>query len=434
VHLKLLTRTYYGTDAGFAFQRTPDGNLHLVYPTRGATGGNTGLASLTISAAGSVGPQAQAVSNLSLSRPGLVAQPGGALTAVFGALPAPPTPNGIYAVTSTNGGATWTAPGMVGSGSTLEALDYSADVTARLLGTTPWLTLNVAGGITLQQGLGAGAPTSAVSTPPSFDGSTSNVESAVDAATGELVLGWYSIATPGGDFMQGVAPAVQAAKKVPPQIHNAIVVAARDKGAGVFAAYTPDNVHVRLYRYAGGSVALGNVKNLTPKVVGVATGLDGRIWVMWGDDSLREVAITRSNKAVTRFEPIQVVKDDAFDIWGFRGDGRLGPLDLFVTQTPIKPTVEGTYYARVYPELSAGVSVHAVKNKKGKTTAFKLTVTVTDAGDAVSGATVAAGSKKKSKTNNSGVAKLTLPASTAPKVTLSVTDTGYNALSVKVNL
>jgi hypothetical protein len=32
------------------------------------------------------------------------------------------------------------------------------------------------------------------------------------------------------------------------------------------------------------------------------------------------------------------------------------------------------------------------------------------------------------------VAKLTLPASTAPKVTLSVTDTGYNALSVKVNL
>ena len=39
----------------------------------------------------------------------------------------------------------------------------------------------------------------------------------------------------------------------------------------------------------------------------VATGLDGRLWVMWGDvnGSASRIAVTRSNKAGTKFEPIQ---------------------------------------------------------------------------------------------------------------------------------
>jgi hypothetical protein len=77
-----------------------------------------------------------------------------------------------------------------------------------------------------------------------------------------------------------------------------MVIAGRDKGPGVFAGYTTDGKHVRLIRYGGGTVAVGSVASATPGVIGVATGLDGRMW-MWGSDN-GKIALTRSNRAVTR--------------------------------------------------------------------------------------------------------------------------------------
>ena len=54
---------------------------------------------------------------------------------------------------------------------------------------------------------------------------------------------------------------------------------------------------------------MGSVKGLHAAVSGVATGPDGRIWVFWaGEINGRGItAFTRSNRAVTRFEPIQRV-------------------------------------------------------------------------------------------------------------------------------
>jgi hypothetical protein len=430
--LKLIAPTYYSTNPGVAFARTADGKLHLEYPTRGKTGGNSGIATRTISTTGSVGAQVQALSNWGVSRPGFVVLPNGTEIIAFGASPGNSKPDGLYAIVSTDGGATWSAPGFIGSGSTLEALSYAADITGNLLGTTPWFTINVAGQLVLQAGGGAGAPTSLVNTPPSFDGSLGDVETAVDASSGELVASWQSLANPGGDFMQGIAPSVQAAHKVPGQRRNAVELAARSKGAGVYAAYTPDNNHVRLYRYGGGSVAVGSAKGLTAKVMGVATGSDGRIWVMWGDDSLQEVAVTRSNRAVTRFGPIQLIKDKAFSIGRFFGDGRLGPLDLFIDELMTPPknqaVFEGAYYTRVLPKLSASVDVHKLSKHK-----FKLTVKVTDAGDALVGAQVASGGSKK-KTNAKGVAHLTVKGDTGSKLPVTITDSGYSGLHLKIKL
>ena len=101
-------------------------------------------------------------------------------------------------------------------------------------------------------------------------------------------------------YLQGVAPTVEAPQVAPGQNRNALVLAGRDKRPGRLAAYTTDGKHVRLFRYGGGSVAVGLRAGTTAKVLGVATGLDGRIWVMWGDDAGGGVAVTRSNKAVTR--------------------------------------------------------------------------------------------------------------------------------------
>ena len=128
-------------------------------------------------------------------------------------------------------------------------------------------------------------------------------------------------------------------------------------------------------------------------------------------------AFTRSNKAVTRFEPIQRGRFTWAQLFTLSGDGRLGPLDLLMSGTPdTKGTlVQGIYYARLLPELSADVAVTALGGGK-----FTLNAKVTDAGDAVSGATVSAKGKSKT-TNASGVAKLTVSGSKGDHVTVSIT-------------
>ena len=148
------------------------------------------------------------------------------------------------------------------------------------------------------------------------------------------------------------------------------------------------------------------------------------------------VAVTRSNKAVTRFEPIQDVDPKAGSIYRVQGDGRFGPLDLLVDEIPggkgpIQPA--GVYYARVLPELSATVSVSVVKNKVGVVVAYKLTVGVTDAGDPVAGATVSAKGQQK-KTNTKGAAVLTLAGGVGGTVAVIVTTPTYRTLTQSVHL
>ena len=167
------------------------------------------------------------------------------------------------------------------------------------------LTLPQAGQVVIQRGLGAGSPNYQLTN--SADGSTTDAELATEAATGEVVAAWPSIAGNPKLYVQGASPSIGALQAVPGQSRNTEELAGRDVGPGVYGAYTTDGKHVRLFRYGGGTVAVGSAKTQA-KDLGVATSLDGRIWVMWGDDSGGGVAVTRSNKAVTRFEPIQHLK------------------------------------------------------------------------------------------------------------------------------
>ena len=87
---------------------------------------------------------------------------------------------------------------------------------------------------------------------------------------------------------------------------------------------------------------------------------------MWGDDSGGGVNVTRSNKAVTRFEPIQHLNPNSAILYRLSGDGRLGPLDLLVDQirnvTPIQPP--GLFYGRALADALGAFSVVPIKNKK----------------------------------------------------------------------
>ncbi len=409
--------------------RTSNGTLHLVFPT--SQNGAQGLTSTTIAPTGSIGPSIQALStDWGVTPPGLVALPGGTLEAVFGAISPVNNQDGIWGISSSDGGSTWTAPTYVRSGPTFEALSYNAPITANLSGSTPVLTVPQAGNLVIQQGLGENTPTYQVTN--SSDGDATDVNSAVDAGTGAVVASWVSLANPGGIYLQQVAPTAGTPQLVPGASRPEQVIAGRDKGPGVFAAYTTDSKHVRLLRYGGGSVAVGSLASVTPAAMGVATGIDGRIWVMWGSDS-GQLALTRSNKAVTRFEPIQHITDHLTTLERLSGDGRLGPLDLLVDEIPPAGPPTAVYHARVLPVLSASVSVKAVKNKHKHVIAHRLTVTVTDAGDAVSGAAVTVKGHKK-KTNVHGVAKLTLKGSKGGHVKLTVAAPTYQLFTKNIKL
>ena len=387
-----------------------------------------GIGAVSISAGGHPGPQVTALSGWNdQNQPGLVVLPGGTLEAVFGG--GGPSTNsyaGPFGIISTDGGNTWSPPVDVGSQS-IEP--FPGAIAAQMSGATPVLALPMAGTMVVQQGFGLGSITSPL-------GPWGLASSAVDAASGEVVVasaagGEGTLVPSGHDFMQGVAPTVQSQQTIGGLDRDWIVMAGRDHGPGVFVPYTTDERHIRLLQYGTGSVPVGTAGANEATFLAAATGLDGRIWVMWwGNKNAKgELALTRSNKAVTRFEPIQHYSLNVDSLGHLDGDGRLGPLDLLVNEIPIGTgATQGLYYARVLPELSASVSVK--KLGAGK---FTLIVDVSDAGDAVPGAHVAA-SGQSATTNALSKAALTVTGTAGASVQVRVTASGYQPLKTHVSL
>jgi hypothetical protein len=439
LHPKLLAKVSYGTTP-IGFARSGDGRLHVAFETNTSWGdAASGVGAVAISPSGKVGAQVQALAWSGVTSgspngiPGLAVMPSGALQAVFGGSPG--AVDGPWGITSTDGGATWSAPANIGSG-TMAFGD--SNVTLQVSNGTPVLTAGCCGNVVIQRGFGAGSPTYQLTN--AADDAAGNTASALDAKTGAVVASWDSNAGSGGIWLQQAAPTVGTAQKAPiPSQYGTgapLILAGRDTGSGVFAAYASNfglTTHVRLLRYGGGSVAVGSVKGLHAAVSSVATSLDGRLWVFWAGEINGHgiTALTRSNKAVTRFEPIQTARFTWADLFTLSGDGRLGPLDLLMSGTPdakTGPLVEGIYYVRLLPELSATIAKTSVKGGK-----FKLSVQVTDAGDAISGATVTA--KGQSKTTNAkGSAQLTINGSAGDHVTVTITRPGYRSLKTSIKL
>jgi hypothetical protein len=447
IHLRLIA-TPPSSGAPYPMEgvaRTADGALHVVLYANGAGSGEHNIGAISISPSGRVGPEVPVVSNWFASTPTLITQGNGSsLLALWGGN----APNGSPSVwgSSSVSGSSWSAPvdeadhDAVGIGKAHfqeGGGQWGTPIAESPAGAPPVLLLS---GSCIPTQIGLGSGSSNYYAQGACGGTTDEASgigttAAVDAATGEVVAAWSGQNTP-QQFVAGVAPNVQSTQQVPgvssgrPQ-----ALAGRDSGPGVFGPWVSGSNgsigrHVYLMRYGGGSVSVGAVRKLDGSVLGAATGPDGRIWVMWGstDNGVDEIAVTRSNKSVTRFEPIQVFNADASSIARIFGDGRLGPLDLLVRQTPTNSSVTGLYYARVLPEMSAGVK--AVSLGGGK---FKLKIAVTDAGDAVSGATASAHGKRKA-TNGRGHAKLELSGHSGQHVTVKITAPGYRALKETITL
>jgi hypothetical protein len=232
---------------------------------------------------------------------------------------------------------------------------------------------------------------------------------AADAATGKLFLGWYSTA-PGrrGLWTQEISTAglvgtrtrvagssnADGSAAVRPGQRTAIT--SRIGAGGVYVAYGggyPAFDSVNLLRLGRTPVVVARGDRI--EHVGAAPGPQGRLWLFWsrGDGYL----VTRSNKAVTRFESLTHVALPAggTTTYGLYGEGSGGPLDL-VAHAGSGAAIPD-WHTQVLPRLSLVVlsSRTDVRGRgKSKHAVRRLALRVTDAGDPVGGARITLGGKR----------------------------------------
>jgi hypothetical protein len=166
---------------------------------------------------------------------------------------------------------------------------------------------------------------------------------------------------------------------------------------GTFMAACSNGTNCQLMMWkVGAKKALKVPHAKLPYAAALSAGPSGRLWVAWGSDANNTVSVTRTNKSDTTFGPVHTYHTACaeHDIVAISGpsDGGADVVLECVAQIHNK-FKSAVYVTHVLPALSAKVSA------SGHT----VTVKVTDAGDAVSGAKVTLGSSTK-KTSKKGTA------------------------------
>lgn len=257
---------------------------------------------------------------------------------------------------------------------------------------------------------------------------------AVDAVSGEVVVGWYSnLAGQYGYLTRTVDPALGETRYAPSSAREdrkaghapgqRTALTARLGAPGVYIAYCtgyPSCQTVSVWRHGGGSpLVVARATSRTSSVgdhVAIVPGPDGRLWAMWEKRSQRVYA-TRSNRAATKFGAVVEVRPPAGtrSIWNVAGDGALGPLDLVASAST--PGSLAFWHTQVLPGLSLAC-------KGGRV----VSCTVSDAGDPVRGARVTLGSRTLT-TNARGKASADLPAGS---YRTAAAKAGYTSASASV--
>lgn len=258
----------------------------------------------------------------------------------------------------------------------------------------------------------------------------SNPDIAVDEATGEAFVAFYSnVSGQTGIFVQRLLPslaprrlppgALTAGKSIQPDSRTPIVARA---GGGLYLAYCagfPTCTRVLLWR-VGRATPLRVAAGGRIEDVGLARGPGGRLWVFWQDSGKRGLYATRTNAAATRAGAVVPVAPPpgTATVWKLGGEGSLGPLDLFAHASTSGGSL-ATWHTQVLPGLSLSCSA-------GKA----VTCIVTDAGEPVAGARVKIGGKTLTSSGK-GTVTVRLPRGT---YTAQATKAGYTGASDKVRV
>lgn len=356
--------TQPGVQLGLA--RTPDSVLHVIW-NRGSP--STSILETRLSPTGTIAGTSTVASGFGGNGGlALLVMPDRSLRLfAAGAISPGSSAYGINTFTAPSGGGSWTLQqgafwgGAVANSSAV----IGATLTKDGQPVTAW------------RGFAAkGAPPDSLPGNP-FQAGMTESQLATDAATGGVVLSGVTNAGQGGVYVQQMLPNVGARELLPlPSGINDwnTSLSGRIGAAGVYVAYA-DAKAVYLHRYGGGTTTLARGPFQS---AAVCAGPDGRLWVAWSDRQ-RTLSVTRSNRAVGGFEPVQRLALPAGGSGGLtfvQCEGSAGPADIFA-YVPGGGS-QGFWQTHVLPRFS--LEAHAMRRK--------TTFTARDAGEPLAGVSV----------------------------------------------
>jgi hypothetical protein len=414
--------------------RTADGTLHVAWVRGG--GASADVVQQAIASNGSLSGQPTVIaSSWQVVNPDVdLVRTGGGLRAVWAGVRAGVAGGEIVGSSSTDGVA-WSAPTPMTTAAT--------GVSASGIGAAAGSAVAVA-----QGDFAPGTNLVHVGTGPDTryeNGGccASDPEVAVDAVTGKYFVSWFS-SVPGkqGLWLQEVSQAglVGSAAHVPGSSSSdgaqavkpgqRTALTGRIGAGGVYLAYGagyPAFGTVQLLRIGRQPVAVARSTQI--EHVGIAPGPGGRLWLFWSTGS--GYAVTRSNRAATRFESVTRVAlpDAGATTYGLYGEGSAGTLDL-VAHAGSGSSIPD-WHTQVLPRLSLTV-LFSREEKKGGQLLRRLSLRVTDAGDPVQGAAITIGGRRLRTAANGKATGLF--ASTGKQAPAKATKAGYAMATTRVRL
>jgi hypothetical protein len=226
-----------------------------------------------------------------------------------------------------------------------------------------------------------------------------DVSLANDRGTNKVWVSWFSLGSSdpktSGVFAQQVwprpnGPLLQAPGSTNRQGQSSNpgqpIAMAERAGGDVWIAYLrgyPTSHVIRMWKV--GTKKFWDFNTRTQiATLDLATGPGGRLWLSWWALGDRKIHATRSNPAVTKFGAVRKVAlpgGPSGQLRAYTSDGSAGPLDVIAASQPPGSGTAGVYAVHMLPGLT-------VKASPKHLAQGQLTVTVTDAGQPVRGATV----------------------------------------------
>ncbi len=352
----------------------------------------------------------------------LLAMPDGTLRLfATGSRTASDTNRGVHTFTAPSSGTGWTLdPGAAWGGPPAAAAPFvGAALTKSGQPVTGWAGAAVS---SVQVGTGGGDGTAVCAC------DAEGADIAADAGTGAIVMSGLTIGKPFGTYVERAVPSAGGRVVLPSATQDAgdSGISGRIGASGVYVAWTDGNrpgvskPAMHLSRYGGPTRTIAHGAFTLAKAF---AGPQGRLWLAWGD-AADGVFVTRSNRAVGRFEPVQKLSSPpgASFLGNAEGEGSQGALDLFVEQDVASG---GYWHAHVLAHATLTASV--AKKANGSRV---VTLRLTDAGDPVAGARVSTGRGAPLTTSAAGTATVSLPSGAALHAT--ATAPGYAPASVSV--
>jgi hypothetical protein len=432
--------------------RTADGVLHAAWsrPTPSNPGSGRDLLDVPISPAGAVGAPGVIASNwATLENPSLVATGGQGLYLFEGGTRTTnadePLAN-LALFASTDDGQSWT---IYPSDLTKTGAAYGSNVAAALGSDgTPFETWGSSSCLCVHRGIQQSTPNYDFQQGLGDYGYEPGI--ALDPATGQLVVAWYSNGTGhDGVYAAVVNQATGELGGAQTQMDGTSTlldgpfsgrtpIAARP-GGGLYVAYEagyPSHTKVLLWRVGSSTSQLIAQSPAEVRSVGLASSPDARLWAFW---SARNAAgspivyVRRSNSEATDWGATVVVKPPAGaeSSWNLVGNSQPDRLDLVGSFSLGTSSTAASWHTQVLPGLTLTASKTHLNTGP---TAQKVTFSVLDAGTPLKGAHVHVGSASGT-TNAKGKVRLALgPFAHRTHLAADASAPGYVGASTRISV